>query len=66
MDQVDAWLEAPAAVTVDPTPTHSTMIRRFLVEIVTGGNLTNNALAPPFAADEPRPGFIADRDPMVV
>lgn len=43
MDQVDAWLGAPAAVIVDPTPTHSTMLRRFLAEIGTGGNLTNDA-----------------------
>ncbi len=29
-------------------------------------NSVDNALAPPFAAAEPRPGFIADRDPVVV
>ena len=42
-NQVDSWLGAPAAVVVDPTPRHATLLRGLLTESGTGGNLTNDA-----------------------
>lgn len=43
MDRVDAWLAAPAAVVVDPTPDHAAIVRRLLADIGAGGNLVNDA-----------------------
>lgn len=43
MDRVDAWLRAPTAVVVDPTPDHSGIVRRLLEPLGIGGNLVNDA-----------------------
>jgi len=43
MDRVDAWLGAPGATVVFPTPDHAGILRRLLGEVGTGANLTNDA-----------------------
>lgn len=43
IDQVDFWLEAPAAVVVDPGQRHSQNLRGLLREVGTAGNLTTDA-----------------------
>lgn len=43
LDQVDAWLGAPAAVIAQPTPRHAGLLRGLLGETGTGGNLTTDA-----------------------
>jgi toxin-antitoxin system PIN domain toxin len=42
-DQVEAWLEAPAAVVVHPTPRHISLLRGLLGDSGTAGNLTTDA-----------------------
>lgn len=41
--QVEAWLEAPAAVVVHPTPRHASLLRGLLRDVGTAGNLTSDA-----------------------
>lgn len=43
LGRVQAWLAAPPAVVVDPTPDHSAVLRRLLQDIGVGGNLVNDA-----------------------
>jgi uncharacterized protein len=43
MDRVDAWLAAPSAVIIDPTPDHTGVVRRLLRNTGVGGNLVNDA-----------------------
>lgn len=43
MDRVDAWLDNPAAVVIEPTARHPGLVRELLVGIGTGGNLVNDA-----------------------
>lgn len=43
MDRVDAWLAAPPAVVVEPTPAHPRIMRQLLDQVGTGGNLVNDA-----------------------
>jgi toxin-antitoxin system PIN domain toxin len=43
MDRVQAWLGAAAAVVVEPTVDHATIVRRLLRETGVGGNLVNDA-----------------------
>lgn len=43
MDRVDAWLGAPPAVVLEPTPDHASLVRRLLNAVGVGGNLTNDA-----------------------
>lgn len=42
-DRVDAWLAAPPAVVLEPTPDHPGLVRRLLAPLTTGGNLVNDA-----------------------
>jgi toxin-antitoxin system PIN domain toxin len=42
-DRVDAWLAAPAAVLVEPTARHASLMRRLLDQVGAGGNLVNDA-----------------------
>jgi toxin-antitoxin system PIN domain toxin len=41
--QVQAWLDAPAAVVVEPTARHAGLLRGLLLESGTAGNLTTDA-----------------------
>lgn len=43
MEKVEAWLAAPAAVVVEPTPAHSRILGQLLREIGAGGNLVSDA-----------------------
>lgn len=43
LDRVDAWLAAPAAVLVEPTPRHATVLRDLLGAVGVGGNLVSDA-----------------------
>lgn len=43
MEQVEAWLAAPAAVVVSPTPRHASVLRGLLRASGTSGNLTTDA-----------------------
>jgi toxin-antitoxin system PIN domain toxin len=43
MNRVDAWLTAPPAVVVEPTPRHGRVLRDLLSEVGVGGNLVNDA-----------------------
>lgn len=43
MDRIQAWLGAAAAVVVEPTVDHVTIVRRLLRETGVGGNLVNDA-----------------------
>lgn len=42
-DRVDAWLQNPASVVVQPTPDHARIVRSLLESTGTGGNLVNDA-----------------------
>lgn len=42
-DRLDAWLGAPAAVLVEPTARHASIMRDLLNEVGVGGNLVNDA-----------------------
>lgn len=41
--QVEAWLDAPAAVVAQPTPRHASLLRGLLRDTGTAGNLTTDA-----------------------
>ncbi|WP_370327102.1 type II toxin-antitoxin system VapC family toxin [Euzebya sp.] len=41
--QVEAWVSHPAAVVVEPTTRHVTVLAGLLAEVGTGGNLVNDA-----------------------
>lgn len=43
MDRVEAWLDAPPAVLVEPTPDHPRLVGSLLLPFGTGGNLVNDA-----------------------
>jgi uncharacterized protein len=43
MDRVDAWLGAPSAVIVEPTPAHARVVRQLLRSVGVGANLVNDA-----------------------
>jgi len=42
-DLVDAWLEQPAVMIVEPTAKHARTLRDLLAPLGTGGNLTSDA-----------------------
>lgn len=42
-EQLETWLGAPAAVVVQPTPRHATILRGLLRDTGTAGNLTTDA-----------------------
>jgi hypothetical protein len=43
LDVVDAWVERPSVVTVEPTERHLRVLRDLLLALGTGGNLTSDA-----------------------
>ena len=42
-DRIDDWLAQPAAVIVEPTARHPSLIRELLAAVGAGGNLVNDA-----------------------
>jgi uncharacterized protein len=43
LDRVDAWTAAPAAVVVEPTARHLSLVRTLLEQVGTGANLVSDA-----------------------
>jgi len=43
LDRVEAWTSAPAAVIVEPTARHLSLVRGLLDDLGTGGNLVDDA-----------------------
>jgi uncharacterized protein len=43
LDRVEAWLQAPPAVVLEPTVEHPRVLRRLLHDVGAGGNLVNDA-----------------------
>lgn len=43
LDRVEAWLQAPPAVVLEPTVDHPRVLRRLLHDLGAGGNLVNDA-----------------------
>jgi toxin-antitoxin system PIN domain toxin len=62
LDQVEAWLSAPAAVVVEPTTRHTEVLRGLLVEAGTAGNLTNDAHLAALAVEHGADIVSYDRD----
>jgi toxin-antitoxin system PIN domain toxin len=42
-DVVDAWLDQPSVITVEPTARHARVMRDLVLPLGTGGNLTSDA-----------------------
>ena len=61
-EQVDAWLAAPAAVVVQPTPRHATLLRGLLRDTGTAGNLTTDAHLAALALENGADVVSYDRD----
>lgn len=62
MAQVEAWLEAPAAVVAQPTARHAGILRGLLREAGTGGNLTTDAHLAALAIEHGAAVVSYDRD----
>lgn len=43
LDRVDAWLDAPPAVVIEPSVDHARIVRDLLRQVGVGGNLVNDA-----------------------
>lgn len=61
-DQVEAWLGAPAAVVVHPTPRHAAVLRGLLADSGVGGNLVTNAHLAALALEHGAAVVSFDRD----
>ncbi len=62
MDQVEAWLAAPAAVVAQPTPRHATLLRGLLHDTGSAGNLTTDAHLAALAVEQGAEIVSYDRD----
>lgn len=62
LDQVEAWISAPAAVVVDPTPRHASLLRGLLGDTGTAGNLTSDAHLAALAIENGATVVSYDRD----
>jgi uncharacterized protein len=62
LKQVEAWLGAPAAVAVNPTPRHATLLRGLLHTSGTGGNLVTDAHLAALAVEHGADIVSYDRD----
>ena len=60
--QVEAWLDAPAAVVAHPTPRHATLLRGLLRETGTAGNLATDAHLAALAVEHGADIVSYDRD----
>jgi toxin-antitoxin system PIN domain toxin len=61
-DQVEIWLDAPAAVVVAPTARHPALMRSLLRESGTAGNLTTDAYLAALAIEHGAEIVSYDRD----
>ena len=62
MTVVESWLAQPAAVTVEPTIRHSSVLRGLLVQAGTAGNLTTDAHIAALAIEHGATVVTFDRD----
>jgi toxin-antitoxin system PIN domain toxin len=62
IDQVEAWLAAPAAVVAQPTPRHPGLLRGLLRDAGTAGNLTTDAHLAALALEHGADVVSFDRD----
>jgi toxin-antitoxin system PIN domain toxin len=62
LDQVEVWLSAPAAVVVQPTPRHVSLLRGLLRDTGTAGNLTTDAHLAALALEHGADVVSFDRD----
>ena len=62
MDVVEAWLSAPAAVAVQPTPRHAAVLRGLLAPFGTAANLVNDAHLAALAVEHDAVVVSFDRD----
>lgn len=62
IDQVDAWLGAPAAVVIEPNQRHPHMLADLLRSTDTGGNLVNDAHLAALAIEHRATVVSFDRD----
>jgi predicted nucleic acid-binding protein len=62
IDQVEAWLAAPAAVVVQPTARHVGLLRELLAGSGAGGNLTTDAHLAAMAVEHRAAIVSYDRD----
>ncbi|MGH2895033.1 MAG: type II toxin-antitoxin system VapC family toxin [Solirubrobacteraceae bacterium] len=60
--QLETWLAAPAAVVVDPTPRHASLLRGLLLDTPTAGNLTTDAHLAALALEHRADIISYDRD----
>jgi len=60
--QVEAWLNAPAAVVAQPTPRHPDLLRGLLREAGSAGNLTTDAHLAALAVEHGAEIVSYDRD----
>lgn len=60
--QVEAWLDAPAAVALEPTTRHAHVLRGLLAEAGAGGNLTTDAHLAALAIEHGAELISYDRD----
>jgi uncharacterized protein len=61
-EQVERWLGAPAAAAVQPTARHAALLRGFLVQTGTAGNLTTDAHLATLAVEHGAEIVSYDRD----
>jgi uncharacterized protein len=61
-DQVERWLDAPAAVVAQPTARHASLLRGLLQAIGTAGNLTTDAHLAALAVEHGADIVSYDRD----
>ena len=62
IDQVTSWLEAPAAVVVEPTSRHLSVLAGLVAQARTGGNLVNDAHLAALAVERDATIISFDRD----
>lgn len=62
LEQVEAWLDAPAAVVVGPTPRHLGILAGLLGEAATGANLVTDAHLAALAVEYDATIVTFDRD----
>lgn len=62
LGQIEAWLSSPAALIVEPTPRHLTVLASLLRDSKTGANLVNDAHIAAMALDRNATVVSFDRD----
>ena len=61
-DLMDAWLQQPSVIVVEPTPHHMRILRDLVLPLGTGGNLTSDAHLAALAVEHGAELCSADND----